>query len=106
MLLPALGASFGKMVPAVVLAFAALRFATSGVYQLNGSTTWEHISGWIGVVLGVLAIYAALAALLENVRGRTVLPLGRRQKGKMAAEGGFAEQVIDVTHEPGVRSQL
>jgi hypothetical protein len=24
----------------------------------------------------------------------------------MAAEGGFAEQVVDVTHEPGVRAQL
>jgi succinate-acetate transporter protein len=106
MLLPAIGASFGKLVPAAVLSVAALRFASSGVYQLNGSTAWEQITGWTGMVLGILALYAALAALVENARGRTVLPLGRRQNGKMAAEGGFAEQVVDVTHEPGVRAQL
>ena len=60
----------------------------------------------VGVVLFVFAVYAAFAALLENVEGRTVLPMGRRQKGRAAAEGGLTEQVIDVTHEPGVRAQL
>jgi uncharacterized protein len=106
MLLPAIGAALGKLVPAVVLLTAALRFATSGLYQLTASTVWERITGWVGIVLGVFAVYAALAALLENVQGRTVLPLGRRQKGRMAVEGGLAEQVVDVTHEPGVRAQL
>ena len=106
MLLPAIGASLSKVVPAVVFATAALRFATNGVYQLSSAVTWERITGWIGIFLGMLAIYAALAALLESVQGHGVLPLGRRGKGRIAVEGGFDDQVADVTHEPGVRSQL
>jgi len=106
MLLPALGAAVSKVVPALVFATAALRFATSGIYQLTSATTWNRITGWVGIVLGVLAVYAALAALLESVHKRTVLPLGRRSKGRQAVEGGLTEQLLDVTHEPGVRSQL
>lgn len=106
MLLVAFGASLGKLVPALVLLGASLRFATSGVYQLTGSTTWKDITGWIGLALGAIALYAAFGALLEGVQGRTVLPMGRRQKGRKALEGGLAEQVVDVTHEPGVRVQL
>src|SRR4051794_39484279 len=106
MLLPAFGAALSKRVPAVVLAPAALRFATSGISQLTATTTWDRITGWVGVVLGVLAVYTALAALLESVQKRTILPLGRRSKGRQAMEGGLTEQLIDLTHEPGVRSQL
>jgi succinate-acetate transporter protein len=106
MLLPALGASVSKLVPALVLATAALRFATSGMYQLTSTTTWDRITGWVGIVLGVLAVYAALATLLESVQKRTVLPLGRRSKGRQAIEGGLTEQLLDLAHEPGVRSQL
>jgi len=106
MLLPAIGASLSKVVPAIVFTMAALRLATSGIYQMTSAVTWERITGWIGIVLGVLAVYAALAALLESVQGHTVLPLGRRDTGRTAVEGDFGDQVVDVTHEPGVRSQL
>ncbi|MFL5790001.1 MAG: hypothetical protein ACJ76A_00725 [Actinomycetota bacterium] len=106
MLLPALGAAFSKLVPALVLTTASLRFATSGVYQLTSATTWERVTGWVGIVLGVFAVYAALAALLESVQKHTVLPMGRRGKGRQAVEGGLTEQLLDLTHEPGVRSQL
>jgi uncharacterized protein len=106
MLLPAIGAALSKLVPALVLATAAVRFATSGIYQLTSSTTWDRITGGVGIVLGILAIYTALAALLESVQKRTVLPLGRRGRGRQATEGGLTEQLLDLTHEPGVRSQL
>jgi len=106
MLIPALGASLSKLVPALVLTTAALRFATSGVYQLTSSVAWERVTGWIGIVLGVLAVYAALATLLESAQGRTILPMGRRNKGRQAMEGALTEQLLDLTHEPGVRSQL
>ena len=106
MLLPAIGASMSKVIPAVVFATVSLRFATSGVYQLSSEVIWERITGWVGIVLGALAVYTALAALLESVQGHTVVPLGRRGKGRTAVEGGFGDQVADVTHEPGVRSQL
>jgi uncharacterized protein len=106
MLWPATGAWLGKLVPALVLTFASLRFLTSGVFQLTSSDTWERVTGWIGLVLGALALYAALAALLENVSKKTVLPMGRRQRAREAVEGGLTDQVIDLTHEPGVRNQL
>lgn len=106
MLIPAVGASLSKLVPALVLGTAALRFATSGVYQLTSSAGWARVTGWIGIVLGILAVYAALAALLETAQGRTILPMGRRNKGRQAMEGGLTEQLLDLTHEPGVRSQL
>ncbi len=106
MLLPAIGASLAKLVAALVFFTAAVRSATSAMYQMTSSASWQKVTGWVGVVLFVFAVYAALAALLENVEGRTVLPMGRRQKGRTAVEGGLTEQVIDVTHEPGVRAQL
>jgi uncharacterized protein len=102
----AVGASMGKLVPAFVLAGASLRFATAAIYQFTGSPTWERVTGWIGVALAVLATYAAFAALLEGVQKRTVLPMGRRQEGRRAVEGGLTEQLIDLGHEPGVRTQL
>jgi succinate-acetate transporter protein len=106
MMWPAMGAWLGKLVPATVLSVASLRFLSSGAYQLTSSVRWERITGWIGVALGGLALYAALAALLENVSKKTVLPMGRRQRGRLAVEGGFTDQVVDLTHEPGVRNQL
>jgi uncharacterized protein len=106
MLLPAAGAALAKLVPALVFFATSLRFASAGVYELTGSTTWEAVTGWIGVVLCGLALYAALASLLEGAQGRTVLPLGRRQRGRIAVEGGYSEQTLGVVHEPGVRLQL
>lgn len=106
MLVPALGASRGKVVPTLVFSGAALRFATAGVFQITASTAWARVTGWIGVALALLAFYAALAAGLEDAAGRTVLPMGRRRRGRESLEGGLAEQVLDVAHEPGVRRQL
>jgi uncharacterized protein len=106
MFLIATGAAMGKIVPALVLGGASLRFLTAAIYQLTASHTWETITGWVGVLLGAIAIYAAYAALIEGIKGRTVLPMGRRSRGRQAIEGGLAEQVVDVTHEPGVRVQL
>jgi succinate-acetate transporter protein len=106
MAMGALGAVLGKIVPALVLFGASLRFATAGIYQLTGSPRWESVTGWIGVGLGALALYAGLAALLEGVQKRTVLPMGRRRRGRQATEGGLTEQIVDLTHEPGVRQEL
>jgi uncharacterized protein len=106
MLWPAAGAWLSKLVPAGVLTLAALRFASSGMYQLTASQAWANLTGWIGLILGAAALYAAVASLLENVSKKTVLPMGRRHRARQAVEGGLTEQVIDLTHEPGVRNQL
>jgi succinate-acetate transporter protein len=78
MAVPAATASFAKLIPAAVMAGAALRFATTGLYELTASGTWEDVAGIVGLALCALAVYAALALAIEDARGKTVLPLGRR----------------------------
>ena len=106
MLVPAAGAALGKLVPAAVLLTASLRFLTSGIYQLTADRGWKLAAGWVGVLLFAVAVYAALAAELEDVPGKPALPTPRRAKGKMSVEGTLLDQVMDVHHEPGVRRQL
>lgn len=57
-------------------------------------------------MLGALAIYAALAMLLEDVRRHTVLPVGRRSAGRASLERGLQPQVERLEGEAGVREQL
>ena len=51
-------------------------------------------------------MYAAWASALEDATGLTVLPFGRRGKGKIAIRGSLLEQVKDAPTEAGVRTQL
>jgi succinate-acetate transporter protein len=104
--IPAGNAALSKLVPALVLGTAGLRFLVTGVYQLTGGHGWEEAAGVIGLALAVLAVYAALATELEDVLKRTVLPLGRRGKGAQALNGVLYDQVGQVQKEPGVRLQL
>jgi succinate-acetate transporter protein len=106
MLVSAGAAATGKLVPAAVLATTATRFAVTGAYQLSASSSWKEAAGIVGLVLCALAVYAALAMALEDVRGETVLPLGRRAGGRAAMAGGGAEQLAPLEHEAGVRQQL
>jgi len=106
MLIPASAAFTSKLVPALVLTTAAARFAVTGVYQVTGAAAWKQAAGWVGLALGVLAVYAAWATQLEDVLGRSVLPTARRAKGRAAIEGTLTDQVADVHHEAGVRHQL
>jgi len=106
MALVAATAALSKLVPALVFAVASLRFVLTGVYELSSHHGWEDAAGVVGVVLFALAMYAAWAAALEDALGQTVLPFGRRGKGKIAIRGSLLEQVKDSPTEPGVRTQL
>ena len=103
---PASAAAAGKIVPSLVLATAGLRFVLTGIYEISASETWKHLAGVVGLILTALAVYAAYAAEYEDVLKRSVLPLGRRGKGRQALEGTYADQVAALTHDPGVRQQL
>jgi uncharacterized protein len=94
MLVPAVAATTGKLVAFAVLATTALRFLTTGLFQLSASGTWGDIAGVIGLVLCGLAVYAAVAMAVEDVKRRTVLPLLRRGGGR------------EIHQEAGVREQL
>jgi uncharacterized protein len=105
MLIPASAGAVGKLVPALVLATAGLRFALTGAYEI-GSDPFRDIAGVTGVALAVLAFYAALAMTLEDVQRREILPLLRRGEGRAATHGGAAPQVDRIHREAGVREQL
>jgi len=92
MLVPAVSAS-AKLVPATVMTLAAVRFAVTGGYELTGSAGWEATAGWVGLLLGAVAVYAALALALESTQGRTVLPLGRRAPAEPSGEPGVRPQL-------------
>lgn len=51
MTVPVSAAAAGKLVPALVLATTALRFATTGLFQITAATTWKEVAGIAGQVL-------------------------------------------------------
>jgi succinate-acetate transporter protein len=106
MTMTGLAAATSKLVPAAVFLLAALRFFTMAGYELSGDKAWQTTAGMLGLVLFAVALYAALAAELEDALGRTVFPFGRRGKGKVAVHGSLLEQVKEVPTEPGVRTKL
>lgn len=106
LVVPAAVAATAKLVVAVLLTTTALRFATTGIYQLTGSPTWKDVCAIVGLILCAIALYTALAMALEDARGRTVLPLGRRGAGRESLAGSAVEQLTGVEHEAGVRRQL
>lgn len=94
MLVPALSALYSKLVPALVLGTAGIRFFLGGIHELTGDSGWAKTAGIVGLFLFAFAVYAALAAELEDVRGVALLPLGRRGRAK------------DTSQPPGVREAL
>lgn len=102
----ALVASLSKLVIGAVLGTAALRFTLGAIHQLSGDELWENAAGVVGLALFALAVYAAFAAELEDAQGESVLPLGRRLKGRLALDGSLDEQLQHAPNEPGVRAQL
>jgi succinate-acetate transporter protein len=106
MLIPAAAAGSGKLIPLGVLATTALRFATTGIYELTASPTWQDIAGIVGLVLCALAIYAALAMAVEDAQRETYLPVLRRGHGRASLEGSLDDQLARIEREAGVREQL
>lgn len=104
LLIPALGGAFGKLVPALVLLTAAVRFFLTGLYQLTANPGIQYAAGIVGLVLLGIAFYAALALVLEDVRRKTTLPVLRLGEGKEAMEGDLNKQGVE--REAGVREQL
>jgi uncharacterized protein len=106
MLIPAAAAGFGKLVATAVLATSGLRFATTGLYELTNSGAWEDITGVVGLILFLIALYAALGMALEDARRETLLPLGRRRAGRESLHGNLDQQLDRIEREAGVREQL
>jgi succinate-acetate transporter protein len=106
MALTGLVAAMSKVALGGIFLTAALRFGLGGIHQLTGHEAWEDVAGVVGLVLCALAIYGAFAAELEDAQGETILPIGRRMKGRIALDGSLDEQMKQAPNEPGVRLQL
>jgi succinate-acetate transporter protein len=102
--IPVAVAAMAKPIASLVIGTTVLRFATAGAYELTDDATWKSVTGVIGVVLAVLAWYAAAALSLEDSAHRPLLPTLRRRS--------FSEVSADVSTPPelatsaGVREVL
>lgn len=106
MFIPSAAALGSKWAPAAVMGLAGVRFVVTGIYETTGSGSWKVAAGWVGILLAVVAFYAALATELEGAKQRTVLPVGRRGPGRAAVLGEGPLDPADLAEEAGVRPQL
>lgn len=60
----------------VFMSLVVLFFLLTAV-RLTGDATLLKITGWEGIICGASAIYTGLAEVLNEVYGRTVVPLGK-----------------------------
>jgi len=60
----------------LIFASLALLFFLLAIADLSGSPVIKRIAGWEGIICGLLAIYAALAQVLNEVYGKTIAPVG------------------------------
>jgi succinate-acetate transporter protein len=90
----------------VLLLLSAARALLAGIYEFTGDKGWETIGGALAFLIAGLALYGGLAFLLEDIHGRSVLPVFRRGEARDAIEGGLGEQLARLQNETGVRSQL
>jgi succinate-acetate transporter protein len=102
----AVGAMLGKPLIGVILLLSAARAILGGIFELTGDKGWETTGGGLAFFISGLALYGGLAFLLEDLRGKEVLPVFRRGEAREAIEGGLAEQLARLENETGVRSQL
>ena len=66
-----------KCALAAVLAVAAPRFLIAGVADITGNQGLAQAGAVLDFLLAAVALYTAFALLLEDYRGREVLPIGR-----------------------------
>lgn len=55
-------------------------FALLAIHNFTHSEFLGHIAGWVGIVCGGSAIYLAMAEVINEQHGRTVLPIGEPSK--------------------------
>ncbi|MGW2180450.1 GPR1/FUN34/YaaH family transporter [Streptomyces sp. NPDC001732] len=90
----------------LVLCVAVPRFTVAALFNFTGATWVGYLSGALGMLLAVAALYAAFALMLEDMRGEEVLPVGRSGPAHEAVEGNLAVQLRNLERQAGVRRTL
>ena len=73
MFIGTLKGSFGLQ---FIFASLTLLFALLAIRDFTGSTLIGQIAGYEGIICGLSAIYVAMAEVINEQHGRTVLPIG------------------------------
>ncbi|HEU5214973.1 MAG TPA: hypothetical protein VFU30_05480 [Gaiellaceae bacterium] len=102
----AVSAFLGKPLIGVLLSLAAVRGTLSGAWEFGAPHSLEVAASWIAVALFAAAAYGGLAFLLEDVLGRSILPVFRRGTSHDAIEGDLTAQLERISDEAGVRQTL
>ncbi|MFJ7631287.1 GPR1/FUN34/YaaH family transporter [Streptomyces sp. NPDC097595] len=89
-----------------VLCVAVPRFGVAAAAGLSGAHALTVLSGALGLLLAAVALYAAFALMLEDMRGEEVLPLGRSGPAHHAVEGDLSVQLRNLERHAGVRRTL
>ena len=95
-----------KRALAAVLVVAAPRFLIAGIAELTGNRALSQAGAALGFLLAAVAMYTAFALLMEDSRGREVLPIGRLGAARQATHGSLAVELRDIERQPGVRRTL
>jgi succinate-acetate transporter protein len=95
-----------KRALAAVLAVATPRFLIAGIAELTGNHVLAQTAAILGFLLAAVAMYTAFALLLEDSRGREVLPIGRLGAARQATHGTLADELRDIERQAGVRRTL
>jgi len=75
MFIGTLKGSFGLQ---FIFASLTLLFALLAIRDFTGSTLIGQIAGYEGIICGLSAIYVAMAEVINEQHGRTVLPIGEK----------------------------
>ncbi|MER7578795.1 GPR1/FUN34/YaaH family transporter [Kitasatospora sp. NPDC097691] len=89
-----------------VLAASLPRWAATGLSGLTGAEWLTRTSGALGLLVALVAMYAAFALMLEDMRSEEVLPIGRSGPARAAVHGDLAVQLRNLERQAGVRRTL
>jgi uncharacterized protein len=95
-----------KRALAAVLVVAAPRFLIAGLAEITGNHGLSQTGAVLGFLLAAVAGYTAFALLMEDSRGREVLPIGRLGPARQAIHGSLALELRDIQRQAGVRRTL
>ncbi|MGW1926188.1 GPR1/FUN34/YaaH family transporter, partial [Streptomyces massasporeus] len=90
----------------LVLCTAVPRFSVAAAANLTGVHWLAGVSGALGLLLAAVAMYAAFALMLEDMRGQEVLPIGRTGPARQAVHGDLTVQLRNLERHAGVRRTL
>lgn len=99
-------AATGKPLIALMLALSATRAILYGLYEVTGTVSLQHASGYVAAAIAAVAWYSGTAFALEDLRQQPLLPVLRRGASASALDGDLAAQLSHARHEAGVRQQL